>query len=104
MLTRHALPGDDSKSPNSLASMRPVMNTGARGHSRLRAIILVAIGLVLTWLVVSRSLAAFFANAAPHAAMWFDSGQPEALVNIADQALAVARSTEVPAQATEEHS
>ena len=37
--------------------------------------------------MLSRSLAAFLANAAPQAALWFDSGQPEALVNLADQAL-----------------
>jgi tetratricopeptide (TPR) repeat protein len=86
--------------------MRPVMNVGASDHSRLRAVVFVMIGVALAWLVLSRSLAAFLADAAPEAALWFDSGQPEALVNLADQALITARPVELQAgdqtQASEE--
>jgi hypothetical protein len=84
------------------------MNVGASGHSRLRAVVFVMIGVALAWLVLSRSLAAFLADASPEAALWFDSGQPEALVNLADQALITARPVEVQsgrsdqAQASEE--
>ena len=41
---------------------------------------------VLTWLILSRSLAAYLADAAPSAALWINPGQPEALVNLADEA------------------
>jgi hypothetical protein len=44
-------------------------------------------GLILTWLVLSRSFAAFLANTAPQAALWFDPGYPAALVNLAELAL-----------------
>jgi hypothetical protein len=63
------------------------MNDNAHFRMRPRTIIFIVTGVVLTWLVVSRSLAAFLADAAPQASLWFDSGQPEALVNLADRAV-----------------
>jgi len=67
-----------------------------KGHFRLRLRMLVfaVAGLILIWLVVSRSLGAYLADAAPQAALWFDSQQPEALVNLADEALIAARAPE----------
>lgn len=63
-------------------------------HLRLRPRMLVfaASGLLLIGLVVSRSLGAYLADAAPQAALWFDAQQPEALVNVADEALITASS------------
>lgn len=63
------------------------MNIRALLPKRSRTVVLAVAAVVLTWLVVSRSLAAFFANSAPRAALWLDSRQPKALVNLADQAL-----------------
>lgn len=66
---------------------------------------------VLTWLVIRHSLAAYLAGPAPQAALWLDPRQPEALVKLADEsinrsanaALSLAevggRSTEKPGQA-----
>ena len=42
---------------------------------------------VLTWLVITKSFAAYLADVAPQAALWFNSRQPEALANIADRSL-----------------
>lgn len=75
-------------SPNRLAAMRPAMNIkSARSHLRWCTLVLSVSALILTWLVVTRSLAAFFADAAPQVALWFNSQQPQALVNLADAAL-----------------
>jgi hypothetical protein len=67
--------------------MRPAMKLGIKSRVGWRIPVFVIAALVLTWLVLSRSLAAFLAHAAPQSALWFDSGQPEALANLADQAL-----------------
>ena len=67
--------------------MRPAMNAGAHFRLTWRAPAFVACGLVLVWLVLSRSLSAFLADTQPQAALWLDSSQPEALTNLADQAL-----------------
>jgi tetratricopeptide (TPR) repeat protein len=60
---------------------------------RSRAVVLTVSALILAWLVVSRSFAAFLADAAPQAALWINGRQPEALVNLADQELNVADAT-----------
>jgi hypothetical protein len=52
-----------------------------------RPVIVALAAAILTWLVVSRSLGAFFADVAPRAALWLDPRQPEALINLADRAL-----------------
>jgi hypothetical protein len=52
-------------------------------------IALVAFAAILFWLVVSRSLAAYFADSVPTAALWLSPGNANALVNLADSALNV---------------
>lgn len=84
--------------------MRPAMNINARRHLRSRTLVFAVSALILAWLVVSRSLAAYLANAAPQTALWFDSGQPEALVNLADQALSAARAAQGGAARTDQTS
>ena len=84
-----------SQSPSRLAAMRPAMNLGAQFQLRWRIPVFVLAALILTWLVLSHSLAAFLAGAAPQAALWFDSRQPEALVNLADQALSTASAAQL---------
>jgi hypothetical protein len=51
---------------------------------RPRTIVLAATAVILIWLVVSRSLAAYLAEAAPQSALWLNARQPEALLNLAD--------------------
>src|SRR5690348_320923 len=95
-----------SKSPNKLATMRPPMNLGAQVRLSSRTAIFVACGLILAWLVLSRSLAAFLADTQPGAALWLDSRQPDALISLADQALTPSGATQAAStgseQATEE--
>lgn len=71
------------------------MNTNARFSLSRRTVVLAVSALVLTWLVVTRSFAAYLADAAPQAALWIDSGQPEALVNIADGAIESAATSQL---------
>lgn len=54
---------------------------------RLRAITLAVCALILVWLIVSRSLAAYLANIAPAEALWLNPREPQALVKLADQTL-----------------
>ena len=63
------------------------MRSIAPSHLTRRAIIYAALAVILTWLVISRSLAAYLADAAPNMALWLNPSQPEALVNLADSAL-----------------
>lgn len=63
------------------------MKINAHFSPSRRTVVLAVSALVLTWLVVTRSFVAYLADAAPHAALWIDSSQPEALVNIADEAI-----------------
>jgi len=53
----------------------------------LRTLIFVGCAVLLAWLVVSRSLAAYLADAAPNTALWISPGQADALVNLADRSL-----------------
>ena len=50
----------------------------------MRAIGLAAAGVVLAWLVVSKSLVAFLAANAPQAALWLSPADPQALLNLAE--------------------
>jgi hypothetical protein len=68
---------------------------GTRAGTTL--VVFTALGLILSWLVLSRSFAAFLADASPQKALWFDSSQPRALVNLADQAIAAASATQLSA-------
>src|ERR1700731_4748990 len=63
------------------------MKVQFRPQLKLRTAILAACALLLAWLVVSRSLAAYLAEVAPQAALRLNSGQPEALTNLADRML-----------------
>jgi hypothetical protein len=63
------------------------MKAKAPPQLRLRTTIFVGLALILAWLVVSRSVAAYLADAAPHAALWLSPRQPEALVTLADRSL-----------------
>lgn len=73
------------------------MKTKIRPHLQLRVLILIACSALLVWLVVTRSLAAYLAGAAPQAALWLNSQQPEALLNLADRSLsATGGSSEFP--------
>jgi hypothetical protein len=62
----------------------------------LQRTILGAIGLVLTWEVISRSGAAYLADVAPEAALWLDAQQPTALINLADRILKLSEETNQP--------
>ena len=50
-------------------------------------IAMLAAGGFLAWLVISHSLVAYLAHAAPNQALWLDSTEPTVLVNRADQAI-----------------
>src|SRR3984957_5863807 len=63
------------------------MTVNLRPQLKLRTAILGACALLLTWLVLSRSLAAYLAEGAPQVALRFNAGQPEALTNLADRML-----------------
>src|SRR5580700_8590220 len=63
------------------------MKVQLRPHLQLRTAVFAGCALLLAWLVVSRSLAAYLAEVAPQAALRLNSGQPEALTNLADRML-----------------
>jgi hypothetical protein len=60
-----------------------------------------ALGLFLTWQIVTRTLAAYLAHGAPASALALDSSQPAALIAAADRRVAKAR-TSGDAQAVQE--
>ena len=61
------------------------MKVQLRPQLKLRTAVLAACALLLAWLVISRSLAAYLAEVAPQAALRLNSAQPEALTNLADR-------------------
>ena len=63
------------------------MKVQLRPQLKLRTAVLAACALLLAWLVISRSLAAYLAEVAPQAALRLNSAQPEALTNLADRML-----------------
>jgi hypothetical protein len=63
------------------------MKVQLRPQLKLRTAVLAACALLLVWLVISRSLAAYLAEVAPQAALRLNSAQPEALTNLADRML-----------------
>jgi len=63
------------------------MKIPALPNWRRRTVILAGSAAVLIWLVITRSLAAYLAGAAPQAALWIDPRNPEALLALADHAL-----------------
>lgn len=50
-------------------------------------------GVLLAWLVITGSLVAYLAVAAPEAALWLSPGDPEALLNLAERSLQDAAKT-----------
>jgi hypothetical protein len=79
------------------------MKIHALSHWRRRTIILAGCAAILTWLVISRSLAAFLADTAPQSALWLDPRQPDALVNLADQSVNSA-TAEIPVASADKSS
>src|SRR5579864_1391339 len=63
------------------------MTIKLRPQLKLRTAVLAACALLLVWLVISRSLAAYLAVVAPQAALRLNSAQPAALTNLADRML-----------------
>src|SRR5271169_1321893 len=63
------------------------MNVKLRPQLKLRTAVVAACALLLAWLVMSRSLAAYLADVAPQAALRLNAGQPEALTNLAERIL-----------------
>jgi hypothetical protein len=60
---------------------------------RLRAILFATLAMILVWVVTSRTLAAYLANATPEQALIFRAHQSTALLNLADQKLGELDST-----------
>src|SRR5579862_1203650 len=63
------------------------MTVNFRPQLKLRTAVFIGCALLLAWLVVSRSFAAYLAEVAPQAALRLNAGQPEALTNLADRML-----------------
>jgi len=63
------------------------MSVRAQPHRRAPAIGFAVAALVLAWLVVSHSFAAYLADGAPQAALWLNPNEPAALLNRADAAI-----------------
>src|SRR5258708_1333224 len=63
------------------------MKITLRPQLQLRTAVIAGCALLLAWLVMSRSLAAYLAEVAPQAALRLNAGQPEALTNLADRML-----------------
>jgi hypothetical protein len=78
------------------------MTIRLRPQLKLRTAVLGACALLLAWLVISRSLAAYLADVAPRAALRLNAGQPEALTNLADRMLNDTAGTSGRADATEQ--
>jgi hypothetical protein len=63
------------------------MSVRSKPHRRARAIGFAVAAAALAWLVLSRSFAAYLADAAPQAALWLNPQEPTALLNLADAAI-----------------
>jgi hypothetical protein len=78
------------------------MKVQLRPHLQLRTAVFAGCALLLAWLVVSRSLAAYLAEVAPQAALRLNAGQPEALTNLADRMLNDSAGADGRADATDQ--
>ena len=78
------------------------MNVKLRPQLKLRTAVVAAGALLLAWLVMSRSLAAYLADVAPQAALRLNAGQPEALTNLAERMLNDSGGTNGRADATDQ--
>jgi hypothetical protein len=68
---------------------------------RLRTLILAVATVVLAWVVISSSLAAYLADAAPETALKLNPREPVALVNLADRMLGTPASASRPDRASQ---
>jgi hypothetical protein len=75
--------------PTASEQAKPSIVTAAPRLRRLRVIGVALCGVVLAWLVLSRSLASYLADAAPQTALWLNPREPTALLNLADHAINV---------------
>src|SRR5580704_672130 len=78
------------------------MTIKLRPQLKLRTAVFAGCALLLAWLVLSRSLAAYLAEVAPQAALRLNGGQPEALTNLAEQMLNDSGGTNGRAGATDQ--
>jgi hypothetical protein len=62
----------------------------------LRTMIMAVSAGILVWLVITRSVAAYLAGVSPVTALWLNAQQPQALVNLADQAFNAPASVNAP--------
>jgi hypothetical protein len=65
----------------------PSIVAAARKMPSLRAIGIALCGIILAWLVLTRSLAAYLADGAPQTALWLNRREPTALLYLADRAI-----------------
>lgn len=63
------------------------MKLSRQSRVNLRVAAVAAGAVLLTWLVLSRSVAAYLADTAPNSALWLNSSNPQALINLADRML-----------------
>ena len=72
------------------------MRNSAQFYLRWRAVIFAGLALILTGLVISRSLADYLADTAPRLALWLNPWQADALVNLAGSAISFPAAAEKP--------
>lgn len=72
---------------HSLKFPRPAGSTIVARPNRLRIALFTVLGLLLFWLILSRSLVAYLALAAPEQALFLRSNEPAALVTVAEREL-----------------
>src|ERR1700730_14266717 len=72
---------------HSFKFLRPAGSTIATRPNRLRIALFAVLGLLLFWLVLSRSLVAYLAMAAPEQALFLRSNEPASLLILADREL-----------------
>ena len=72
---------------HSFKFLRPAGSTIATRPNRLRIALIAVLGLLLFWLILSRSLVAYLAMAAPEQALFLRSNEPASLLILADREL-----------------
>src|ERR1700730_638894 len=72
---------------HSFKFLRPAGSTIATRPNRLRIALFAVLGLLLFWLILSRSLVAYLAMAAPEQALFLRSNEPASLLILADREL-----------------
>src|SRR3984893_8017243 len=72
---------------HSFKFLRPAGSTIATRPNRLRIALFAVLGLLLFWLILSRSLVAYLAMAAPEQALFLRSNEPASLLILDGRAL-----------------